>query len=73
MSSSTNDYRRKHDTYYYQPQPPTGYNQRQHYNHHRTTKQAPYRIDQDKEKVDKRGVTNSGIKSPDIKQLPIIP
>ena len=55
------------------PQPSANYNQRQQCRHHRKTQQAPYRTDYDKEKVDKRGVTYSGIPSPDIKQWPIIP
>ena len=57
---------------YYQPQP-ANYNQRQQYHHDRTTQQAPYITDYDKEDVEKCGVTHSGIPSPEIKQLPIIP
>ena len=73
MSSSTNDYCGQHDTSYYQPQPPDDYNQRQQYLHHITKQQASYITDYDKGKVDKCGCTNSGIPSPDINQLPIIP
>ena len=67
-SSSTNDYCGKNDTLYYQPQPSDIYNQRQQCHNHITTQQAPYRTSHNKEKVDKRVVTHSGIHSPDIKQ-----
>ena len=36
-------------------------------------KQAPYITDYDKEKFGERGVTYSGIPSPDMKQSPGIP
>ena len=73
LSSSTTDYRGQHDTSYYQPQTPDDYNQRQQYHSHRRKQQAPCRTGHDREKVYKRGVNHSGIPSPEIKQLPIIP
>ena len=73
MSSSTNTYGGQYDAWYYQPQTPAYYNQGQQYFHCRTTQQAPYRTDYYIEKLDKRGFNHSGIPSPDIKQLPIIP
>ena len=66
-SSLTNDYCGQQDTSYYQPQPPADYNQRQQYCNYRATQQAPHRTDHYKEKVNKRGVTQSRIPSSDIK------
>ena len=50
----------------YQYQPPAYYNQHKQYNHHRKKQQAHYKTGDDKEKVDKHGVTRSGIPSHDI-------
>ena len=71
-SSSTNYYRRQYDIWYYQPQPPDYYNQRQQYLRHITTQQASYRTSYNKEKLNKRAVNQSEIPSSYIKQLPII-
>ena len=62
----------QHDTSYYQPQTIVNYNHLQQHHHHKTTQQATYRIYYGIVKVDKCGVTQSGIPSPDTKTLPII-
>ena len=57
----------KNDTYYYQPQPPADYNQFQQYRNNRIIERDPYITDDDKQKVDTRGVTKSGLHSFEIK------
>ena len=52
---------------YYKPQQPVHYKKLQQYLNYRTKQQVLYRNDHDKEKVGKRGFTNSGITSSDIK------
>ena len=59
-------------TCHYQPQPAT-YNQHQQYIHYIITQQDPSRTVCDRDKVGKCGNIRSGIPSPDIKKLPIIP
>ena len=57
---------------YYQPQP-DNYNQNKQYHHYRIAQKSTYRTDYDREKLKKRVIIHSGIPSPDIKKLPIIP
>ena len=67
---STNDYCGQHDTSYYKPD---NYNQRQQYSNDRTIQQDTYRNDYDRGKLERRSSIHSGITSPGIKQLQIIP
>ena len=68
-SSSTNYYCRQQDTSYCQPD---YYNQLQQYRHDRTTKQDPYISDYDNKKWENCS-NHSGIRTPDMKEVPIIP